>query len=597
MADTFQLEQSKFSQGDESPFASKTYSFINDTNSGSYASNEVTFDLGQLYNSQKLIPASEMMLELPIVAVLSHNSANIALNASDFAFGLKNGYHSLVNGMSVEIDGQSVEPIVTNKCMYTSFKLISSMSANELKSSASSRGYYPDTATSWGYNASQLGTGQGNGLVNNYNCSAPENLSPHLDLVNDGLMQRQLITSMNSNIAKQGGLISEPQLAQSGRSYTKTFVSPTAGTHASDYQVYYFIATIKLSDISSFFEKLPLVKGLYGLLRVRLNLGTLAITRVDGTVPVVAVAGVVAKDLITGFGGYPAVPAVPAIVAVPAVQSTMSCLQSAVNISSNVCPFMITSIPEMATAIKPTGWTPLNGQNTFTVGMYIGKVVGNQSALNVPPHATFTACRLTYPIVELQPHLALDYFTHNANKTVEYDSLQYYVINSVAGSSQFRQVIANSTINATGVLVIPMLSQAGNAGIYPYSSPFTTEPCTSSPVGFTNYQVEYAGQSIYPSNMLYDYKAFQQELALKNTINGNLDLGMGSGLISQRGFEQGNQKYYYTTLRTTGDNVSSKGITISGTMNCSPTISVDLHCFIITKKQVVINVQTGRMVV
>ena len=569
MADSFQLEQSKFSQGDsDSPFASKSYAFINDTNSGSYASNEVTFDLGQLYNSQKLIPASEMTIELPIVAVLSQTQ-NTELPTSDFAFGLKNGYHSLINGMSVEIDGQSVEPIVTNKCMYTSFKLVSTMSANELKSSASSRGYYPDTANSWAYNGAGVVSGQGNGLVNNYNCPFTETLSPHLETYNDGLLQRQLITNVSSAVPRQG-LVSEQQIQQCGRPYTKKV---DGATNAQDYQVHYFIATIRLADISSFFENMPLVKGLYGLLRVRLNLGTVGITRQ------LAVAGAVGPPVVL------------------ATSIGMSCTQSQVNISSNVCPFMITAIPEIAVSVKPSGWTPEGTQLGFTVGMYIGKVVGIQSALNVPPHATFTACRLSYPIVELQPHLALDYFTHNANKTVEYDSLQYYVINSVSGASQFRQVIANSTINATGVLVIPMLSQIANMGIYPYSSPFTTEPCTSSPVGFTNYQVEYAGQSVYPSNMNYDFKAFQTELAVKNVINGNLDLGLGSGLISQRGFEQGNQKYYYTALRTTGDNVSSKGITISGTMNCSTAISVDLHCFIITKKQVVINVQTGRMVV
>ena len=101
--DFYQFETSSATQGNEdSPFSSKLWSYVNDTNQGAYGANNLTFDLSSLYNSQKFIGVNEMELVVPLVMVLSKNDDHAHdLGFNDFAMALKNGYYQIIDSFLV----------------------------------------------------------------------------------------------------------------------------------------------------------------------------------------------------------------------------------------------------------------------------------------------------------------------------------------------------------------------------------------------------------------------------------------------------------------------------------------------------------------
>ena len=149
--DQFEYESSSATQGNsESPFVSKQWVWVPDNNNGAYGSNTLTFDLSSLYNSQKFIGVNEMFMEVPLVVVLSQH-ANNAMTQSDYAVGFKSGYFHIIDSLNIVYDGQTVQQGCNHSNFYTSFKINSTMSYNDLLTIGPSLGVYPDDPTSWRY--------------------------------------------------------------------------------------------------------------------------------------------------------------------------------------------------------------------------------------------------------------------------------------------------------------------------------------------------------------------------------------------------------------------------------------------------------------
>ena len=87
---------------------------------------------------------------------------------------------------------------------------------------------------------------------------------------------------------------------------------------------------------------------------------------------------------------------------------------------------------------------------------------------------------------------------------------------------------------------------------------------------------------------------FIQEVLGCNAINGGQSIGLTSGLIDEIGFNN-IYKYYWVNLeRRSTDNVAPKSINITGINNNR--VPIDLHIFVVTRKSVVLDVETGRLV-
>lgn len=584
MSDFHDFEMSQVSQGnDVNPYTSKKWAEIIDSNNGFYSSNNVRFSLTSLYNSESLNSYKDTVLDIPLVGVLSHALNTAMPDTNQFAMGLKNGYYNLIDSINIKYDGKEVQQHTLHQQFYTNFKMHTTMSVNDENTIGPMIGYSKDTSTSWNYYGSATGnaapnavaTKQGVGLCNNANFYKAKNTTtiganganvvavltedyPE-NKVNKGFYKRQLATNMNPTDFNL--LVAEaPGFITNSKSYTKKVA--TGATRLTDYQVIYFNALIRLSDISSFFENLPLIQGGFITLDINLNLGSLYMT----------------PNVAFGDAGF----------------NDIALPQGQCQFPNKVCPFMI-SPANCATNMEAT-------QTQITAGVYIGKVgssisggvngAPNHSNLNVPPH-TRQSCRLLVPQITMQPTLQEKYLTENKIKTIEYDVVEYTPVD-IARGANINKILSESVVNPVGLLIIPMLTEGSNDGLDPLSSPFTCEPATTAPCSLSKFNVDINGQAIYPNAVEYDYELFMAEIDGVNSINGNGQLGMSSGLVSLLDY-QNIYKYYYVNLeRRLADSIQSKSIKFRCTN--SNLVDLTLHCFIITKKQVVIDVQTGKLI-
>ena len=92
------------SRTDYSPYTDKQYSnYINDINGGSYSNSSlslVNFDLGQIYNSNKYLDASDLYIVLPITMVAAYRTNNATVapgNSSSGLCSIKTNFLNLIH--------------------------------------------------------------------------------------------------------------------------------------------------------------------------------------------------------------------------------------------------------------------------------------------------------------------------------------------------------------------------------------------------------------------------------------------------------------------------------------------------------------------
>ena len=483
---------------------------------------------------------------------------------------MKNGYHNLIDSCKVVYDNVTIQEHVDRSTFYTSFKMHSQMTVNDEAAIGSTIGYAKDTPTSWKYNKGGVGgtvSEQGSGLCNNIPRTVTGSAYTDEPFVNKGMRMRQSYVSDPANsadlIGKQNGFITN----------STNYVDLVAGaTHKLSYTVYYFNALIRLSDISDVMSKFPLVKGGLLNLELNLNLGSLMVN------PAAAPTA-----------GEPYGP--NAATFTLGTKSRVTQQQTLFN-STNVCPFMLAPTNSVESVID-------QAQSQIVAGVYIGKVTSsiagsigpNHSNLNIPPH-TRQYCRIIVPQYEMQASVALAYTKNNIVKSIDYDVLQYTRVESKKSSST-NVAISESCVNPVGLLCIPMLNQDSNDGLDPISSPFTTEPATSSPVSLSSFNVDLNGTPVYTNgNINYGYEHYLNEINGMMSSSGNRGVGFGSG-ISLLEFNN-NYKYYYVNLeRRVADEIQAKSVKLRFANNSLVDLSV--HTFLVLRKNISIDTVTGKL--
>ena len=127
---------------ENTPFKSKTFSYINDINSGVYNNNGlslVQFDLSSIYNSTAFSDASDLFLTLPIVMTAVYGNgtpAQVAPPSDGFArVSLKSNFAHLIHQIEVVANGKTVQDMQPYINVYKHFKMLSQMTANDLSNS------------------------------------------------------------------------------------------------------------------------------------------------------------------------------------------------------------------------------------------------------------------------------------------------------------------------------------------------------------------------------------------------------------------------------------------------------------------------------
>lgn len=558
MGDQYILEESLRSELENEVFSSKQYIYINDSNAGTYTGNQVVFDLSQFFNSGKYISPKEMFLTLPIVLVMSQSVAADGLDACDFGMAIKSGFWNFIQSIQVSYRNQDVVQLTPNINYYVSYKCNTTFSRDQLTTSGSQLGFYPDTDNSWKYEGAPSASGHGS-ENNKPGPSLGSTITATYDAKasgNVGMFQRQLTTNMVIGAGDGSATLSSNNNLRTEFVSHQEKVRGAANARTQDYNALFITAIVRLKDLCDFFDKMPLTRGFYARLIINLNLGNLAIG-VDNT-------------------------------------GVLTCANGT-NTFTNTCPFLV----------APTGSGlsfSANTARTVYVGAYLVRVSGNSNqnnaTLNVPNHS-MNQCRVYAPIVDLLPEYALSYNESNKNKLIEYTDVYATSLLNIASGTTFNFLVAPSISNAKKIIVIPFISASVNGGaptryVNPACSPFGSEPATTSPLlSITNFNVQIAGVNVLQQNIQYTYEAFVEQLMGVNAINGGLSDGLSSGLISKTMFEN-NYRYYVVDLsRKSKDDISPKSINLIGTNNSL--ITIDLYIFVEFTRSLRIDVSTGEV--
>ena len=93
----------------EFEFSNRQFAWIPDSNNSSYANGQIIFDCASLSNSGKFVDWQNSTLVLPLVLGVNVGAtAPYGTIENVFAASLKNGYHQLINSLSLEITNNSV---------------------------------------------------------------------------------------------------------------------------------------------------------------------------------------------------------------------------------------------------------------------------------------------------------------------------------------------------------------------------------------------------------------------------------------------------------------------------------------------------------
>jgi hypothetical protein len=499
---------SQSSEQAPSIFLRKDWISIMDNNNTSYASNNLTLDTSALSNSNKYISWREGILSVPLLLSITSgatfNPATAATGA-DYGFGLKNNYASVIHSISVDLQGSTIIQQTAFINLFNNFRLLTTMSWQDVSTIGSSIGFFPDTSGSWEASAAVSLVGVGCCNNNNYQLQPVVSaaLNPQ-ESFNRGLYERQRAFNLNpSGITGVAGtqlfsaFVSVTNLKNIYKSYIQTQTNGAAGTNGLQFVI---MANIMLRHLHPFFDKMVLSKGVFMKITLLLNNATTQFTSV----------------LATSLGA-------------PTVNVP----------SGGINPIMVASM------------NLLNGNAalvaaTYSVSLSVGSnVLGGVNGAGAVTGVLARSVMLNVPSVVFNPIYESAYLSSPV-KNIEYSDVYSYQVLNIGSGGTLNNLITNGIANIKSVLVIPFFNSSYNAtlALSPLLSPY--DDCgggTTSPLcHLYNFNVQISGQNAIYNNQRYTYEAFLQQLNGQNAVNGNQVDGLGSSLINQLDFEN---KYCY----------------------------------------------------
>lgn len=546
----------------DKPFIEKQVLYIQDQNNGSY-SGQVQFDCSSLSNNNLYTDYSSAYFTFPILITAKSTLGGYQGTANDKLFnslsvGLKSGYFNFIDSMQVDLNNVNICQLQPNLNMLVNYKLLTSMSHDDIEKMGAIIGFYPDSADSYIYQntASQDGIG----FCNNRNETPTSTYLPADGSAksNYGFYRRQKETVGNStqyNKNKVVGTTSDTGAAitgksnifkSEGRNYYYQSGDPAAPAITDSFN-WVILATIRLKDISDFFDKLPISKGLN--LRFTINLNTFS-----------------------------------ANITTTANNMTIT---SYTQLSGRTCPIMLAS-----KSANNSNSTFIAVAGNFDITCGIAK-----NSLNSESVTSISTTRLYVPAYKLDPDYQTTLLKQMPVTNIRYYDYYTYTINSITAGNTFNQILTNGILNPKAIIVIPFVSKSDTGNnLTQAQSIFDSAPCTTAPsASITNFQVMLAGSNVFNNYEIYSFSQFLDEFQELFAINGSKTTGVNSGLINK--YEWDNAYRFYVcdlSRRVVFENKIPKSVQIEGRNNTA--VSMDYVCFLLFEKEVVINTHTGEIV-
>lgn len=538
------------------PFYDKNYTFITDStsNSGSFSSGQIQFDLSTLNSQSQWINLQEAVIEFPVKVTAQlttvGSAATIALINTAI---IKNGWHQFIDGCQLIINGQTVQSTQTYENVAAQFRILSTWSQDTLRKWGPTCGFALDDCT--GDTISTIGNS--NGLNNAASGAATavrgfDAVNAQATLNNKGISARASFT--NNNIGStttpagtlQAAILGTTSIKSAGRS---NVTSVAGGSNTANDYIYsaYYMATVKLNTICDI-NDFPLVKNLKGYLYLTFNSTQINLTGASSSVSAVSITPTTGRT----------------------------------------CPILIntTSLPSSTGIVMGTG-TPVV-QIVATVDAQTTILSASGSSVGAASGPVISTGRLLVPYYLANPRT--DSALSQSNK---FFSTMEKIVNPItceAGSS-VNYTISVGVPNPRKLLLLPMWQNLGGATYLsnPEISCFDTVPATSSPFAqLGNLQVYLGNKPLYQNPIQYDFEQWNNENSGLG-LNGNTINEQTSGLLSQELWTQ-NHRFYYVDLsrRMESEDGASKSVQVSFS-NPSSTYKLKVIAIVFYEKQWIID--------
>ena len=524
-------------EGSPSVFVKKDWISILDNQNGQYSANQSVIDTSQLSNSNKYMSYREAYLMMPmLLTVASGNTSTTGFlpftagTSSDYAFGLKNWFGQMIHSFTLDYNGTTIVQQTPFINMWNSFKLMTTLSWADVATIGSSIGFYPDDPLAW--TSATTSSTAGSGTCNNANTAVSGGTTGAVTgalnayssgVGNVGFLKRQQyinfdelgVPVVSAGATTYGGLLAANASSQLWKSYIVKKADSTASL-SGVFQIS-ITATIYLKHIHSFFQQVPLLKGVFMKMTMNLNNTTVKFTQAS------AGAALTLVSVSNAVGG--------------------------------VCPLMI------ASAAASNGAAAIVGAAGMTAGTIANICVGGtcfssdlpSTAASVITTGASRNILLYCPAYTFNPTFESAYLS-SPIKSIKYTDVYQYQIPAIASGGNFNQLITNGIANIKSVLVMPFYTgTAVNTGmpiaLPVYQSPF--DPAGTGPTSplcpITNFNVVVSGQNMLYNTERYLFEHFNNQLLGVNAVNGGLTDGLTSSLISSLGFEM-EYSYYYVDV-------------------------------------------------
>jgi len=521
-------------------FQAKKWTYVTDsTSNGGQFSGQLQFDLNTLSSQNQWTDLSQGYIQFPVKLSIQTGTQAVAPAACTVNAALiKNGFHQFVDSVQVVLGGATIQSSQIFQNIDTNYKILSEWSSDELQKYGPSLGIALDDYLSPADSLTAATSSLDNALVSTTNTTIAVGGLRLPTTTNPGVKQRLLHN--NSNVATTGlaGAILGSNASNVGKSQVQVGTSATAG---DDTFVQFYLATIRLKDISDSIAKLPLVKGLKGFIYVNYNAASCTIA------------------------GSALVPT-----AVNPTPTYGRCMPAMLN------------------------WNATD----FSLGAsggckFIAEVSGVKSTVLTTPTPTQQNARLIVPYYNATPEIDRALST---KKTIRYNE-RFVTQLSIASGANVNQTLSPGISNPKRLILYPYFTGAGTSGVgafaaNPLISPFDSAPSTTSPfAAIKDLQVYVGNLPMYQSPITMDYDTYLNEQAQQG-IDGGLVSQTSSGLLNQRMW---NQLYRYYTCdigrRMNSEDGCSKSVQISCTN--ATTCPMNVIAIIWYEREITIDTASG----
>ena len=354
-----------------------------------------------------------------------------------------------------------------------------------------------------------------------------------------------------ANSANYSSLLGTTYANQLYKSYVFTKQDATVALNGVYQQA--IVATCHLKHLADFFQRIPLLKGLFLKLTFGISNSSVAFT--------------VASNVISGT--------------------------TVTNALGGVQPMMI------ASALTS------NGSRTLPDDGYIASLCVGAKCLNTTQSAISgvvnsplqQSVSLNVPAYTYVPSMEIAYLSQPV-KRIYYEDLYQFTIQNVASGSQMNSLISNGISNMKKVICVPFLTASGNGGsLHQLQSPFdgAGSGVTAPLAHLGGFNVVVSGANTFLNSVRYNYEMFNNHIYGCNSLNGGLTDGLGSSLINSLDWETAYCYYVADVSRALDvEKDVPKSLSIVG-QNLSGK-EIDLFVFVEYGTEIVVDALTGARV-